>query len=101
MATIKGTQELVYDYLYKGRENAITAIELSKILDCDPRDISRAVERERCKGYPIAATCTGGTMGYYIPINKADMLDYCRRLENRVRHISNTLRVCKKAATKL
>jgi hypothetical protein len=99
--TINGTKILVYDYLYKGREHARTAIELAIELDCEPRDISRAIERERRDGYPIAADCSNGAKGYYIPIDKHEMLAYCNRLANRVRTIKSTLSACRKAAAKL
>lgn len=101
MNIINGTKILVYDYLYRGREHARTAGELAILLDCDPRDISRAIERERRDGYPIAADCCNGAKGYYIPMNKREMIAYCNRLENRVRTIKNTLSACRKAARKL
>ena len=79
----------VSDLLHEGRQNAITARELAAVFDCDSRDITRAIERERQDGAPICAT-GAAPAGYYLPKDAAELREYCRRLKNRRQSIART-----------
>lgn len=79
----------VSDLLHEGRQNAITARELAGFFDCDNREITKAIERERRDGAPI---CASGSdpRGYYLAADATEMQDYCRRLKNRRQEIAKT-----------
>lgn len=56
---------MIHELLAEGRENARTGRELAQFFDCNIRDITEQVERERREGQPICVA-TGENPGYYI-----------------------------------
>lgn len=83
---------MISEHLFKGRENARTGKELARLLDCNPRDISEGVERERRQGAPICASCDPETPGYYLAASAEDLEQYCRSLHKRAGEIHKTRR---------
>jgi len=83
---------MIQELLSVGAENARTGKQLAYILDCDIRDITRVVERERRAGAPICA----GPEGYWLAASRADMQAYCNRLRKRAGEIFATRRACLK-----
>ena len=78
--------------LSRGKENARTAKELSEALGCTPRDVTRAIERERRQGIPICASNSGTARGYYLAADDAELALYIRRLGKRAGEIFKTWR---------
>lgn len=91
---------MIYELLSEGAENAITAKDLCRLLNCHPRDISLLVERERREGHPICASC-GEVSGYYLAGDRETMQEYCDRLHHRAAEIYKTRRACLDAAATL
>lgn len=85
---------MIYELLGEGERSARTGKELAKLLGVQPRDISKAVERERREGKPICATCDKTNPGYYIAEYREDMKNYCDRLFHRAGEIHKTRRLC-------
>lgn len=80
---------MIYELLAEGKENARTARELAKILNCKPREITIQIEKERREGRPICASC-GSTPGYYLPESDQELNDYCECLKSRAVEIFRT-----------
>ena len=83
---------MVTEYLSKGAQNAKTGRELAKLLNCDVREVTRAVERERRAGAPIVSSCNPDKPGYYLAETAAEVQYYCRRLHQRAGEIFKTRR---------
>ena len=83
---------LIASVLPHGRENAITAGEIKRILEFrDTREVSKIVERERHGGVPICATTDAKCPGYYLPENESELSAYTASLRRRVKNVSATL----------
>ena len=89
------------DYLFTGEENARTGRELAQQLNCDPREISQAIEAERRRGKPICATCNSTQPGYYLASNPDDIQKYCDKLHKRAGEIYKTRRALLKTADEM
>lgn len=72
----------IHELLSEGRENARTGRELADYLDCNIRDITIQIEKERREGKPICAATTGAP-GYYLASTPEELEEYCRQLKNR------------------
>lgn len=82
---------MIYEILAEGRENAMTAREISVYFGCDVRAVTSQIERERREGRPICAA-TGDNPGYFLPANDDDLRTYCDQLQGRVLEILKTRR---------
>lgn len=82
---------MITELLMTGRSNAQSARELAGILNCDLREISKNVERERRAGQPICAAC-GENPGYFLAADEAELKNYCDRLYRRGGEIMKTRR---------
>lgn len=89
---------MIADYLLPGKENARTGKDLANVLNCDVRDISAKVERERRKGQPIIASCDPENPGYYLAATAEELQEYCSRLHHRAGEIHKTRRALLEAA---
>jgi len=83
---------MVTEYLKTGAENAQTGRELARLLHCDPREITRSIERERRAGAPIVSSCNPENPGYYLAETAGEVQYYCRRLHQRAGEIFKTRR---------
>ena len=90
---------MIFEYLATGKENARTARELAKIINCTPREVTAQIERERREGRPICASC-GSTPGYYLPESDQELNDYCECLKSRAVEIFRTRQALVKQITK-
>ena len=81
---------MIADYLSIGRQNARTGKDLARLLHCDIRDITAAVERERRQGQPIIASCDPERPGYYLAETADELQHYCSRLHHRAGEIYKT-----------
>lgn len=80
---------MIHELLAEGSHNARTARELSNIIGCEPRDVTKAVERERRAGQPICAA-TGENPGYYLAADTEELQNYCDRLKSRAIELFKT-----------
>jgi len=80
---------MVAELLRYGQENAQTARELARYMGCEPREITRQIERERRQGVPICAA-VGENPGYYLPADSHELSEYCDRLKGRAIEIFKT-----------
>ena len=83
---------MVTEYLKTGAENAQTGRELARLLHCDPREITRSIERERRAGAPIVSSYNPDNPGYYLAETADELQHYCRRLHQRAGEIYKTRR---------
>ena len=89
---------LIASILCTGRENALTAREIARVLGLsDTRHITSLIESERKRGGIICAT-TGNPSGYYIPANLDELAEYNKRLRRRIMHTTATLDALQRAA---
>lgn len=91
----------IYGLLSTGRKHSLTINELSQVTGLDARTIKRIIEKERREGYPIAAITSGRFRGYYKPTDRAEMMEYCGRLKNRIKTLQETLRCSRLSASKM
>lgn len=80
---------MVHERLDYGRENARTGRELAALLDCNIRNITEAVERERRAGRPICAA-SGENPGYYLAADADELERYCNMLKGRAIELFKT-----------
>lgn len=64
-----------------GKENAIPTQELVKLVGCSSaRELQQYIAQERKLGAVICSSTTGG---YFLPVNRAEIAEFCKSLENR------------------
>lgn len=80
---------MIHELLAEGRENARTGRDLAKFFDCNIRDITEQVERERREGQPICAA-TGENPGYYLAADADELEQYCNNLKRRATELFKT-----------
>lgn len=92
---------MITEYLFTGIENARTARELSEALNCDTREITAMIKRERRQGSPIIASCDPEQPGYYLAETAEELQRYCGRLRHRAGEIFKTRSALLEAAAEL
>ena len=71
------------DFIPEGEENAISANELAKLLQCHRRDITLAINGLRCSGEVICSN----HRGYYRPTCVQDVMRTYRHMTSRQNEI--------------
>lgn len=89
---------MIADHLFIGKDKARTGRDLAISLNCDIRDISAKVERERRQGQPIIASCDPEHPGYYLAETAEELQQYCDSLQHRAGEIHKTRRALLAAA---
>lgn len=85
---------MVNELLNRGKENAITTEALMKACCMEHRrDLTLQIAKEREAGVLICSTTTGKG-GYYLPGNKAEVVEFINSMSNRAR---NTFKAVKAA----
>lgn len=82
----------VSDVLCMGADNAMTGEVLASLFDCNPREVSQAIERERRDGVPICASCDPARPGYFLASDPGELALYLASLDRRLRNIAVTRR---------
>lgn len=82
---------MISELLATGKENARTGRQLAVILQCDIREITQQIEKERRQGQPICAG-SGETPGYYLAADADELQHYCERLNRRAGEMQKTRR---------
>lgn len=80
---------MIHELLDYGRDNARTGRDLAALLNCNIRDITAQIEKERRDGHAICAA-TGDRPGYYLAADAAELQDYCDRLKGRAIEVFKT-----------
>lgn len=75
---------MIYGLLGTGKGAALTASELSQLVNLTPRDVTRLIEKERQGGKIICAD----NGGYYRPATPGDAALYLRRRILRTKTIA-------------
>lgn len=83
---------MIYELLAEGAENAKTGRELAAMLNCDIRNITETIERERRQGKPICANMRGENAGYYLAASPEELEAYCGKLHHRAAELYKTRR---------
>ena len=81
--------------LSRGRENAVTSRELSRLLDVSPREVQRFIQRERRSGAPIMSD---SEHGYWLAESREELLNCVAALHLRAGEIHKTARALEKIA---
>ena len=80
---------MIHELLAEGRENARTGAELAQQLNCNIRDITGQIERERRQGVPICAA-SGEKPGYFLAKDARELEAYCNQLKSRAIELFTT-----------
>lgn len=86
----RDVQEPVCGFLLQGRENALTAREIARMMGCNHREVTRAVQRARLRGAAICSS-TGNKPGYFLTEDPAELRVFRCSLEGRLRQITATV----------
>ena len=77
---------MIENYLRTGKENAISSRKLAELLGCKSvRELQELIALERAAGNVILSTCCEGG-GYFLPANRAEVLEFIKTLESRGRN---------------
>ena len=92
----------ILDFIPVGRENAVTARELTQLLGLkNQRDATKAIERERLAGAPICASNSYGNQGYFLAANAEEFGRFISSLNRRVSNIDKTLQSCRETSKQM
>lgn len=91
---------MIHELLAEGRDNTRTGRELAEFLDCDIREITQQVEKERRAGLPICAA-SGENPGYYLAADAEELERYCARLNQRAAELHKTRRALVKVLNRI
>lgn len=70
---------IIYAYLNKGKENAVTLMELKNRTGYSRRVITSCMQFLRKEGIPICS-CNSKPGGYFIAKNEEEVIQYLKRL---------------------
>ena len=75
----------VLSLIKTGAENAITGAEIASVSGLDKRLVQKIISRLITKyGVPIVGVRSGSNRGYFIPANKAELMDGTRAFYNQL-----------------
>ena len=83
----------VLDYIPKGKENAVTSMELMNILKCSMRELRFMIANARNRGEVICSF----SGGYYLPETKEELKESINFLQGKANSIYYVLRSQRKA----
>lgn len=89
------TEFPIMELLPVGKENAISTMELVKLIGCgSSRELQQYIARERNQG---ALICSGSGRGYWRPKNQQEIKDFIRTMEARALNTLNATISAKQA----
>ena len=83
---------MIHEVLAEGAENARTGRELATLFNCDIRQVTIQIEKERREGWPICANSSGDTAGYFLAADAEELKSYCNRIHRRASELYKTRR---------
>lgn len=92
---------MINELLFHGADNPRTGKELATQLNCNIRDITLQIERERREGQPICANPTGENAGYFLAETPEELERYCNQLYHRGGELFKTRRALLKVLKQL
>lgn len=90
-------QPKIADLLCRGQENAVPLQDLCSMTGLDGRTVRRMIEQERRAGIPILSS-VGGTTGYFLPGNPAEVERFAKSMFSRTREIALTANAVRRCA---
>lgn len=90
-------QPKIADLLCRGQDNAVPLRDLCSTTGLDGRTVRRMVEQERRAGTPILSS-VGGTTGYFLPRNPAEVERFAKSMFSRAREIALTANAVRRCA---
>ena len=84
-----GNGQVILDYIHHGPENAITGAELCKLMNCELREITRAIQRARLHGAPVCSS-NGDVPGYFLTDDPCELEKYIKSLDHRTHELTAT-----------
>jgi len=84
----------ILEYIPKGKENAISTLELMNVLNCDMRELRKIIADLRNHGHVICSCSKGG---YYKPKTRSELQESVKMLSGKAISIFKALRSQKKA----
>lgn len=81
---------IVYNYLNKGKENAVTLTELKNRTGYSRRVITTCMQVLRKSGIPVCS-CNSKPGGYFIAKNKEEIIEYIKRLQTIATGLIDTM----------
>lgn len=82
---------------YKGRDNAITARFISRVVSTSERTVRQIISDLRRRGYPIGSS-PNPPSGFYLPATRAEAEECSAHLWSRVRNQAEVARAFDQAA---
>lgn len=76
---MKNTKEMIFDFLQRGRKNAITTRELAGMLGVEPRTVTQLIHDLRVHGVFICSC----DRGYFLPESRADLIEFVETMKSR------------------
>ena len=92
---------MIYELLPVGKANPRSGKELAQALNCDIRDITEQISRERRAGLPICASSNARKPGYYIAETPEELQQYCDALKGRAIEVFKTRQALVKILKKI
>lgn len=87
---------MIRDLLARGRENRLTTAELCALTGLSRRELQSRIREERLSGTLILST-RGGDGGYFLPSNRAEIINFLRESEGEAKKIFAMLRTAREA----
>jgi len=84
----------ILKYIPKGKENAISTLELMNMLNCSMREVRLVIAKLRSQGHVICSSSRGG---YYFPETREELKAFVKILQGRATGIFRALRSQRKA----
>ena len=91
---------MIHELLTAGKANARTGRELAIVLNCDIREITAQIERERRAGQPICASMAEPP-GYYLAATADELERYCNAIHKRAGELYKTRRALTKVLKRI
>ena len=79
----------IEEFVPVGAAAAITAADLARLLDMEPREVQKHVQNARCAGVPICAS-NSEPYGLYIAETPEELARYLESLDRRLKNMAFT-----------
>ena len=85
----------IMDILSAGKENALTAQDIGRLLGYDIRGVRSEIARLRQQGEFICATSSKENKGYFLPESDTDIVNFVVMTENRIKETQKMVQPAK------
>ena len=91
----------VADFLRIGSDNARRGKNLCEELHLTKRELKRQIQLERLAGEAICASTAADKAGYFLPANKAELIDTIRSNRSREKELRRVRKALEKTGKRL